>query len=95
MAQTLVAVSPEELAELVKGAVRDALQQTPPKPAKAYLDAAEVATHFGVSRTTVHEWTRNEDCPHVMRGKVLRYELAAVDAWFRGRSATRKIGVVK
>ena len=30
MAQTLVAVSPEELAELVRKAVRDELTQSPP-----------------------------------------------------------------
>ena len=85
MAQTLVAVSPEELAELVRKAVRDELTQSPPKPGKSYLDANEIATHYGISRSTVQNWISEEDCPHIMRGKVLRFELAAVEAWFRGR----------
>jgi excisionase family DNA binding protein len=85
MAQTLVAVSPEELAELVKKAVREELAHNPPKPGKNYLDARELAEHYSVSRSTVQNWISEEGCPHIMRGKVLRFELAAVDAWFRGR----------
>lgn len=90
MAQTLVAVSPEELAELVKKAVREELAHNPPKPTKNYLDTSELAEHYGISRTTVHTWIRDEGCPHILRGRVLRFELAAVEAWFRGRSTGLK-----
>lgn len=85
MAQTLIAVSPEELAELVKKAVREELAQSPPKSGKTYLDAGEIAERFAVSRATVNHWTKHDGCPHLIRGKVLRFELAAVEAWFRGR----------
>jgi excisionase family DNA binding protein len=85
MAQTLVAISPEELTELVRKAIRDELSESPPKPRKNYVDAKEIAEHFGVSRATVHAWIHEESCPHILKGRVLRFELAAVEAWFRGR----------
>ena len=87
MAQTLVSIGPEELAELVKKAVREELAHNPPKPKKNFLDAGEVAEHFSVSRATVHNWANDEGCPHLKRGKLLRFELAAVEGWFRGRDA--------
>lgn len=84
MAQTLIALSPEELQELVRSAVREAMGQQKAPPKKTYWDAFEVAEHFGVSRSTVTNWLR-EGCPHHCRGNVLRFELPAVDAWFRAR----------
>jgi hypothetical protein len=87
MAQTLIAVSPDELAELMRKAVADALEKSPPAPAKRYLDAAEIAKHFSVSRTLVNQWTKQDGCPHILKGKILRFELAAVETWFRGREA--------
>jgi excisionase family DNA binding protein len=86
MAQTIVSVGPEELAELVRKAVREELAHNPPKPTKNYLDTGEVAEHFGVSRATVLNWVSDDGCPHIKRGKLLRFELAAMEAWFRGRA---------
>lgn len=90
MAHTLIAVTSEELQEMVTTAVRKALDERGPGVAKRYLDAKEIAKHFGVSRATVQNWIRHEDCPCMSRGKVLRFELAAVEAWFRGRTPSLK-----
>ena len=89
MAHTLTTVqlTPEELRALIREAVRDELQHSPPTPRKRYLDSGELASHFGVSRQTVHKWIHEDGCPHIGRGKVLRFELAAVEQWFRGRGA--------
>jgi hypothetical protein len=85
MAQTLIALSPDELRAMVRDAVAEAMAGDKPASTKRYMDAKEIAAHFGVSRATVSNWTAKEGCPHLLRGKVLRFELAAVEAWFRGR----------
>ena len=85
-----VLVSREELCEIVRAAVHEALQNAPPrKVERQYIEASEVATYFGVSRATVTNWL-DEGCPHMRRGQILRFELAAVDDWFRGRAARSK-----
>jgi excisionase family DNA binding protein len=80
--QTLIAMTPEQITALVKGAVREAMAGAAEAP--QYLTAAEIAKCFRVSRPTVSKWTA-AGCPHIMRGNVLRFELAAVQAWFDGR----------
>ena len=83
--QTVVTLSPEELAELVEKAVNVALdKRSGAKPAKKYLDTEEIAAHFNVHSSTVHGWVK-EGCPVVTRGKLWRFVLAEVEAWFRGR----------
>ena len=87
--QQLIVVDPDQLAAIVKDAVRDAMKHAPPpKIEKRYLEASEVATYYGVSRATITNWM-DEGCPHMRRGQILRFELPAVDAWFRGRAAQR------
>lgn len=88
---TLVALSPDEMRELVREVLREELGKAPPRvPPGKYVDARELGKHYSVSRGTVHNWIRFEDCPHIMHGKVLRFELAAVEAWFRGRDPSLK-----
>jgi predicted DNA-binding transcriptional regulator AlpA len=86
---TSIVLTPEELSALVETAVAKALARNPPKPRKSYLDAAEIGVHFGVSRATIHAWIYEDGCPHIKRGKLLRFELAAVEAWFRSRKPSK------
>lgn len=81
--QTLIAVTPEELEDLIERGVRKALEKRP--EGKRFMEAEELAEHYGVSKGTVKNWVRRDGCPHILRGRVLRFELAAVDAWMRGR----------
>lgn len=86
MAQTLVAISPEELVALVRKAVRDELDTKTPTTTKSWLTSAEIAVHFDISEGTVKNWIKHDDCPHYDVGGVRRFELAAVDRWFRNRT---------
>lgn len=83
-------ISPEELKALVREVVRDVVREElgrekPPEITKRYCDVVEIATYFGVSRDTVRNWATKEGCPHSVHGKLWRFELAAVEAWFRGK----------
>jgi len=83
MPDPLILVTATELRAIVREAVQDALGTATEAPPR-YAEASDIAKHFGVSRATVSAW-KQDGCPHILRGKVLRFELAAVEAWFRGR----------
>jgi len=72
--------------ERVAGVLGEPRSPAPAQPPPRYVDPAAIARHFGVSRATVHNWVHREGCPHEQRGKLVRFELAAVEAWFRGRA---------
>lgn len=57
---------------------------------ESYVDHEVLEKHFGVSRATIHNWVHKEGCPHVLRGKVLRFQMSAVEAWFHGRGPNLK-----
>lgn len=81
----LVTMTTDELEALVERAAAKALsKQHPAQDQPRYVDVKALATHFDVHRTTVITWVK-EGCPHLQRGKVVRFELAAVEAWMRGR----------
>jgi hypothetical protein len=80
----VVMLTADELEELVERGVRKALEQRPAADEPRYVDVQALAKRFDVHRTTVITWTK-EGCPCVKRGKVVRFEVAAVEAWMRGR----------
>lgn len=80
----LVTLTVDELEGIVERGVRKALEEKP-NATKKWIDPDELAAHYGVSRSTVHNWVKRDGCPHQIRGKVLRFDLAAVEAWFGGR----------
>lgn len=82
---TAVRTTDERLAEIERLLAELVSRLGTVEPSPKYVDAKAIAEHFGVSRATVHNWTTKEDCPHILRGGVLRFEVAAVEAWFRGR----------
>ena len=47
------------------------------------LTAADVADLLCVPVSWVREQTRNEAIPHVRLGRYVRYDLGAVNAWWR------------
>jgi len=91
MAQMLIAVSPEELTELVRKAVRDELRSAPVRPAKAWLTVGELAEHFQVCGRTVVNWVRDKGCPHFVVGHRRRFDLAAVERWHAARIDGRSV----
>jgi hypothetical protein len=88
-ATPMVLVSPEELELLIERGVRRVLdEQKKPveEPAGNFVSGRAIAQRYGVSRATVHNWATHEGCPHITRGKLRRFNLEAVEAWFRGRT---------
>jgi excisionase family DNA binding protein len=56
---------------------------TSPNPDR--VDAKQVAEHFGVALRTVRRWTKDGTIPaHRIGPKLLRFDLAEVDAALRG-----------
>jgi len=87
MADPVIVTTPDQLAALVRQAVREELDArgAPTPPHKRYVTQRELSTRFAVSRTTVHNWVKQEGCPHILHGAVLRFDLEAVEAWLRAR----------
>jgi hypothetical protein len=78
---TQIQVTPDQLTELVRGAVRQELANyTPPAPVGAelpdLLTRKEVAKYLRVSLTTLHEWAKDTDdraallVPQTINGRV-------------------------
>jgi excisionase family DNA binding protein len=86
MAQNLVVMPQDELIKLLRQAVREELDGKPATTAKNWLTSTEIATHFDVSEGTIKNWIKHGDCPHYDVGGVRRFELSAVDRWFRNRT---------
>jgi hypothetical protein len=83
----LVVLTPEQLAELVKRAVQDALaEHQPSAPAPALFDRTGIAQRLGLGTTTVDR-LRRDGMPCVFIGDSPRFELAECLAWIRGRNA--------
>jgi excisionase family DNA binding protein len=47
------------------------------------VDAPVVAAHLSVPTTWVREQARAENIPHVRLGRYVRFDLDAVDEWWR------------
>jgi excisionase family DNA binding protein len=94
MAQNLVVMPQDELVKLLRQAVRDELDNKPASTTKNWLTSSEIAKHFDVAESTVKNWIREGGCPHYDVGGIRRFELSAVDRWFRNRME-RKLSRVK
>ena len=54
---------------------------TPAKPAQA-------AEHFKITRQTLWRWSKQDGFPQPLkRGRVVRYNIAAIEAWLNGEVA--------
>lgn len=87
-AKMIVQLTTDELEAMIERAVARANGNATHEPLARYVTMQNVADHFGVSKATVQNWISKETCPHIQRGKVVRFEIAAVEAWFRGRKST-------
>jgi hypothetical protein len=82
----LVQLTTEQLHELIRGAVADALDEHhPTQDEPLTVSGAEMAMRLGVSRSMVHN-LRLEGCPCLRMGDHYRYEPEAVLSWLRSRS---------
>jgi hypothetical protein len=81
----IVLLTPEELTELIKRAVENALAEQRQETAPALFDRGGIAQQLGVGTTTVDR-LRREGLPCVYLGDCPRFELAECLAWIRSRS---------
>ena len=88
--RTLLALTPEDLAALVRGAVADALRESGAAPptasaAKTVLNLPEFAAWLGVSPRSVARIVQREEVPHRMVGRHYRFIVGELEAWLAGR----------
>lgn len=88
-ANAVIVVSPEELARIVREAVREELAARAPEPASEWLDTAGASELIGVHRKTIAKLIRDEGLPvHRVGEKILRFSRPAVTAWMLERRTT-------
>jgi len=88
----IVTLTVGELRSIIREEVQrayEAWQREQPERALVWVGPEEIQKRFGISRGTVHNWIRNEGCPHDMRGKILRFQISAVEAWFAAGRARK------
>ena len=60
---------------------RTTTPQTEPATPALALRSREAAQALGVSERTLWEWTNRGDVPHIRRGKIILYPVAALERW--------------
>lgn len=88
MSAAVIVVTPDQLRELVRDAVREALASSgaPDAPGRL-LTKSELARELSCSVATIDRMTR-EGAPFVTVGRTRRYDGAAVRAWLGKRAPT-------
>ncbi len=82
--QQLVALAPDQLADLIRAAVAEALSEGANDQRPALLDRLGLARALGIGLATVDR-LRRDGMPCVHVGDSPRFEIAPCLAWLRGR----------
>ncbi len=57
-------------------------------PVVTWHRTAETAKHFKISEMTLYRWRHSDGFPKpVKRGRVVLYDIAAIDRWLSGEGA--------
>lgn len=83
-AAPIIVLTPEQLVELVKRAVQEALVEQQQEPPPALFDLAGIAQRLGIGITTVNR-LRREGMPCVFIGDSPRFDLTECLRWIRER----------
>lgn len=59
---------------------------TPTTPA-IWLTRPQAAAHLEISLSTLARWMRDTGIPFSRQGRVVRFEVSALDKWFSKRAA--------
>ena len=46
-----------------------------------YMTAEQVATYIGTTEGTIRVWTSQRKIPFIKKGRLVRYDRLAIDAW--------------
>lgn len=55
-------------------------------PSEKWVDIAEAAAHLRVTKDSIYRWVDSKGFPAHRAGRLLRFELSAVDDWVRSGS---------
>jgi excisionase family DNA binding protein len=78
---TLIQMHPDDLQELIKQAVAEAVGMLPkPEQAASYLTRKEVCKKFGVGLTTLHNWHKRGVLPSTKVGGRVVYREKDIQA---------------
>jgi excisionase family DNA binding protein len=55
---------------------------------KDYADVEELANHLRVAESTVRAWVRYLDMPVIRAGRLVRFDVHAVERWFESGGPT-------
>lgn len=75
-------ISVEELKDLIREAVGEAMRNyKPPKKKEKYLTPTQLMEEIEISRTTLHNWRKNKKLPFHRFGNKIKYLLSEVEEW--------------
>lgn len=57
-----------------------------------YMTAAQVADYIGSTEPTIRSWTCRRKIPAIRKGRFVRYDRIAIDAWMQ-KDATKTLSV--
>lgn len=87
-AARVVMMTPDELEQLVRKAVRAELAPVPPPDGEPeYLSAKVAAKILGCATRNVHYLVKTGGLPHYKTGRTLRFRRVEIEAWVRGKEA--------
>lgn len=72
--------------ELVEQIARRTAELIRPAPLPRLVDAQAIAAQLGIPTSWVRASVRRGEVPHVRLGHYIRFDPAAVDAWWRARA---------
>ena len=85
MKDELVVLTRKELDSVIESAVIRALEKAKPyllKAASEYISEEEAALRFGISKSTLAMWRKNDEGPaYHKNGKLTLYKVADVEEW--------------
>ena len=86
MSGAVIVISPEELARIVREAVREELAARASEAAPEWLDTKQAAELVGVHRKTIAKLIKSEGLPvHRVGESIRRFSRAELLCWLEGR----------
>ena len=53
---------------------------------RRYIDIKELSEYLSISKNTIYSWVSQKKIPHIKVGKLVRFELGAVEEWLESHS---------
>lgn len=55
-----------------------------------WVSVADVATHLGVTKDTIHKWIKNQSIPAKRVGKLWKFKISEIDEWVNNGGSAEK-----